>query len=195
MSSKAPLLSARPGSGLEKKTDHTMSTSPHRSPKALVRLVTSADQPAAVQAVSLALGVLRHAGVGTWAELVERFPQVPDGLVLSDEQIRLLADWEHLFPHITWGLKRPGGSGAATVSLAVCPACGRWEQVVGSASTRCRLKLRCSGVPVKATVARKAEGPRDVMPASGKEIPQQTELLATEPDNAGIDDSVDDLEF
>jgi hypothetical protein len=170
-------------------------TSPNRSPKAPVHLVTVADEPAAVQAVSLALGVLRHAGAGTWAELVERFPQVPDGLVLFDEQIRLLAEWQDLFPHIAWGLKRPGGSQAATVSLAVCPECGRWEQVVGSASTRCRLKLGCSGVPVKATVAHKAEGPRDVVPANGEEIPQQTELLATEPDDAGIDDSVDDLEF
>jgi hypothetical protein len=158
-------------------------------------LVTVADHPAAVQAVSLAFGVLRHAGVGTWAELVERFPRVPDSLVLSDEQIRLLAEWQDLFPHIAWGQKSTGDPGAATVSLAVCPECGRWEQVVGPASTRCRLKLGCSGVPVKATIARKAEGQRDVVPTNGKEIPQQTELLATEPDNAGIDDSVDDLEF
>ena len=68
-----------------------MSTSPQRSPKAPVRLVTNADQPAAVQAVSLALGVLRHAGVRTWAELIEDYPQVPDGLVLSADQLRLLA--------------------------------------------------------------------------------------------------------
>jgi hypothetical protein len=170
-------------------------TSPNRSPKAPVHLVTVADEPAAVQAVSLALGVLRHAGVGTWAELVERFPEVPDGLVLSDEQIRLLVEWQDLFRHIAWGQKRPGGSAAATVSLAVCPECGRWEQVVGSASTRCRLKLLCSGAPVKATVARKAEGPREVVPANGELPSQQPQLLDAEPDNAGIDDTVDDLEF
>jgi hypothetical protein len=172
-----------------------MSTSSHRSPKALVRLVTSADQPAAVQAVSLALGVLRHAGVGTWAELIEDYPQVPDGLVLSADQLRLLAEWEHLFPHIAWGQKSTGDSGAATVSLAVCPQCGRWEQVAGSASSRCRLKLLCVGVPVKATVARKAEVPREGVPATGEVVPQQPKLLDAEPDNPGIDDSVDNLEF
>jgi hypothetical protein len=172
-----------------------VSTSPHQSPKPPVRLVTNADQPAAVQAVSLALGVLRHAGVGTWAELVERFPQVPDDLVLSEGQLRLLAEWQGLFPHIAWGLKRPGGSGAATVSLAVCPECGRWEQVVGPASTRSRLKLGCPGVPVKAAVARKAEGPRNVVQANGKKIPQQTELLDAEPNDTGTGGPVDDLEF
>ena len=172
-----------------------MSASPNRSPKKPVLLVTNADQPAAVQAVSLALGVLRHAGVRTWAELIEDYPQVPDGLVLSADQLRLLAEWEHLFSHIAWGQKSTGDSGAATVSLAVCPQCGRWEQVAGSASSRCRLKLLCPGVPVKATVARKAEVPRDTASTTGEEFPQQRELLAAEPDNADVDDSVDECEF
>jgi hypothetical protein len=172
-----------------------VSTSGNPSPKPPVRLVTNADQPAAVQAVSLALGVLRHAGVGTWAELVERFPQAPDNLVLSEAQLRLLAEWQDLFPHIAWGVRNPGGPVAATASLAVCPECGRWEQVVGAASSRCRLKLLCPGVPVKATVARKAEVPRDTASTTGEEFPQQRELLAAEPDNADVDDSVDECEF
>jgi hypothetical protein len=145
--------------------------------------------------VSLALGVLRHAAVGTWAELVEHFPHVPDGLVLSEDQIRLLDEWQHLFPHIAWGQNRPGGPGPATVSLAVCPECGRWEQVVGSASSRCRLKLRCPGVPVKAAVARKVAVPRDTASTTGEGFPQQPELLTASPNDTGIHGSVDDLEF
>ena len=102
-----------------------MSTSPNRGSKTPVQLVTVPDQPAAVQAVSLALGVLRHAGLATWAELVEHFPEIPAGLELSEEQIRLLAEWQHLLPHIARGSKSTDGPGASTVTLAVCPECGR----------------------------------------------------------------------
>jgi hypothetical protein len=171
-----------------------MSTSPHRSPKAPVRLVTNVDQPAAVQAVSLALGVLRHAGVGTWAELIEDFPQVPDGLVLSAGQVRMLAEWQDPSPYIAWGQKGTGDSGA-TISLAVCPECGRWEQVAGAGSSRCRLKLLCPGVPVKATVARKADVPGEAVSAEGEALPRQPELLDAAPNDTGIDGSVGGLEF
>jgi hypothetical protein len=172
-----------------------MSTSANRSPKAAVQLVTNADQPAAVQAVSLALGVLRHAGVATWAELIDHFPHIPDGLVLSEDQIRLLAEWQDLFPFIAWGLKGPGGQGAATVTVAVCPECGRWEQVAGPASSRCRLKLLCPGMPVKAAVAQKTEVPG--LSAEPKMFPRQPELLDAEPCNTPSDVSVDpsDIEF
>jgi hypothetical protein len=157
-----------------------------------VLLVTNADQPAAVQAVSLALGVLRHAGVGTWAELVEHFRQIPDGLALSEDQLRLLAEWEDLFPHISWGQKSTGDlEAAATVSLAVCPECGRWEQVVGPASTRCRLKLQCAGVAVKAAVAPRELVSKAAPPTHSDSSPQQPELLDAEPCNRSVAESVD----
>ncbi len=89
------------------------------------------------------------------------------------------------------------GRGPRQSRLAVCPECGRWEQVVGAASSRCRLKLLCPGVPVKAAVARKAAVPQRTLPANDNATPVQPELIDAEPPNTSIGTALDpsDEEF
>ncbi len=106
----------------------------------------------------MALGVLRHAGVETWAELVERFPQVP-GPVLSEVQLRLLSEWQNLFPRIAWGLKRPDMEGADRQPGGLPGmrqvGAGGWPGVEPVPA-----ETALPGVPVKPAVARKAVVPQ-----------------------------------
>lgn len=112
--------------------------------------------PPLAEAVSLALGVLREAGVAHWADLP---PVMPAHLRIDDRQYALLEQWSGYFALIRFGPAVPKtepGDYRRTITLAVCPVCGEHETVVTSASRRCRMRLWCEGAPVKAPPAKAA---------------------------------------
>lgn len=144
-----------------------------RAPKVVRLRVPRPDAPELAQAVSLCLGVLRAAGkyrLGTTDD-DPRDPEalydgeLPDGLDLSDEQVDLLNC--HL-PELA--LIRFGASGSRrrTLTLAVCPECGRWVGMGGgTAPSTCTMKLGCQGAPVKAAIATKITAETEPSTQSG----------------------------
>lgn len=112
--------------------------------------------PAVARAVSLALALLKRARVCRIADLGGTIP--PD-VWLDAGQLALLNGHLDVLGYIrATGVCRDGAQ-TPTVTVAVCPDCGRWQLVAGPAPARCQLTSGCAGVPVKAPVARRRADP------------------------------------
>lgn len=99
------------------------------------------------RAVSVALGVLKQAGVPRWGDLGPDMEHWPSHVRLTKEQIDDLRSSSHLLHLIE--RKIPGDTSSYNVSLAVCPACLRFEVVTGAPRGKCYMKLGCTGAPRK----------------------------------------------
>lgn len=117
---------------------------------------TEATQPRLVQAVSLALAILRTTKKTRWEQLQG---VIPWEVALLPGQLELLSEHaaELLFIRSTG--TEPDGTKVATVSVAVCPDCGLWQLLDKTPPRRCQLTIGCTGAPVKASAAVKASVP------------------------------------
>lgn len=112
-----------------------------------VALVVDESLPSELQAVSLALGVLREAGVRRWADFGSEWPS---SVFVAEEQLELLRRHADLLGLVSWS-----GGGEKNVTLAMCPKCRRWELTTGSIWSSCNMTLGCGGKPIKAQPAKR----------------------------------------
>lgn len=139
--------------------------------------VTDPSHPRAAQAAGLALALMRAAKASSWQELTGD-PGRWTGLELDAEQVDLLNE--------NGGLLTVLRLGDATVTVAVCPTCGRFSLVADTPPSTCSMTVGCAGKPVKATFARrpaKKAGGRTATsdPAPAAEQAQATLELDVEP--------------
>ena len=126
---------------------------PPKTPPASYRLKTSPAAPPMARAASLALGILRAAGVTCWAEIGD---VLPTAVELTEEERRLLVDHVEILSFLRLAARRPDGTRTQTVTVAVCPDCNEWVLVSsGLGPSRCEMTRGCAGKPVKAAVATK----------------------------------------
>lgn len=126
---------------------------PPRTPPAPYRLRINPTAPPMAWAASIALGLMRAAGVTRWAEMGEVLPAAVE---LADDEYRLLVDHVEILSFLRLAVRRPDGTRTQTVTVAVCPDCGEWVLVAGGAGpSRCEMTTGCTGKPVKAAVATK----------------------------------------
>ena len=131
---------------------------PPRKALAPYRLRTSPAAPPMARAASIALGVLRAAGVTRWAELGDVLPAAVE---LLDEEYRLLVDHVEILSFLRLATRLPDGTRTQAVTVAVCPECGEWVLASsGPAPSRCEMTRGCAGKPVKAAVATKDQPAR-----------------------------------
>jgi hypothetical protein len=117
-------------------------------------LEANKDLPELARAVSLALGVLRHAKVHAWSELGS---MMPVGLELTQGQYDLMIAHAQYLGFIRFGTP-VGKEKSPTVTVAVCPKCDGWILMSsGAAPSKCKITLGCTGTPMKAGVAKKIE--------------------------------------
>ncbi len=136
---------------------------PPRTPPVPYRLKTSPAVPPTARAASIALGLLRAAGVTRWAEIGDVLPAAVE---LSDAEHRLLVDHVEILSFLRLAARLPDGTRTQTVTVAVCPACNEWVLVAGGpAPSRCEMTRGCTGKPVKAAVAAKDQTARRVAAA------------------------------
>ena len=127
------------------------------------RLKTSPAVPPTARAASIALGLLRAAGVTRWAEIGDVLPAAVE---ISDAEHRLLVDHVEILSFLRLAARLPDGTRTQTVTVAVCPACNEWVLVAGGpAPSRCEMTRGCTGKPVKAAVAAKDQTARRVAAA------------------------------
>lgn len=117
------------------------------------------DVPGLVRATALALGVARHCKADSWATFAQRVAERDDdtlvllaGLAITDADAVLIAEHDHVLRLL---------SHKPLITVAVCPACSGWVLVAGTAPTKCKVTLRCTGKPIKASVATKEKPPAD----------------------------------
>lgn len=126
---------------------------PPRTPPLPYRLKTNPAAPAMARAASVALGLMRAAGVTRWADIGD---VLPAAVALSVEEHRLLVDHVEILSFLRLAARLPDGTRTQTVTVAVCPDCGEWVLVAGGAGpSRCEMSMGCTGKPVKAAVATK----------------------------------------
>ena len=131
---------------------------PPRTPPAPYRLKTNLAAPPTARAASVALGLLRAAGVTRWADMGDVLPATVE---ISDEEHRLLVDHVEILSFLRLAARLPDGTRTATVTVAVCPDCGEWVLVSsGPGPSRCEMTRGCTGKPVKAAVATKDQPAR-----------------------------------
>ena len=110
------------------------------------------------RAASIALGLMRAAGVKRWAEMGHVLPAAVE---LFDEEHRLLVDHIEILAFLRLQARLEDGTRTPMVTVAVCPACGEWVLVSsGPAPSRCEMTRGCAGKPVKAAVATKDQPAR-----------------------------------
>ena len=96
-------------------------------------------------AVSLALGVLKHAKVRRWSDL----PHFPEDLALTTGQPELLTRFAPAITHVA-----AAADGRPLVTVVVCTACRRWLLFArGTAPKSCPMSLDCPGEMIKVAPA------------------------------------------
>ncbi len=126
---------------------------PPRTPPGPHRLKTNPAAPPKARAASIALGLLRAAGVTRWAEIGDVLPAAVE---LSDAEHRLLVDHAEILSFLRLATRLEDGTRTQTVTVAVCPDCSEWVLVAGGPGPgRCEMTRGCAGKPVKAAVATK----------------------------------------
>ena len=131
---------------------------PPRTPPAPYRLKTNPAVPPMARAASIALGLMRAAGVTRWAEMGDVLPAAVE---LRDEEYRLLVDHIEILSFLRLAARLEDGTRSPTVTVAVCPECGEWVLISsGPAPNRCEMTRGCAGKPVKAAVATKDQPAR-----------------------------------
>ena len=128
---------------------------PPKTPPAPYRLKTNPTAPPMAHAASIALGLMRAAGVTRWAEMGDVLPAVVD---LSPEEHRLIVDHMEILSFLRLAARLADGTRTPTVTVAVCPTCGEWVLVSSAPGpSRCEMTRGCAGKPVKAAVATKEQ--------------------------------------
>ena len=146
---------------------------PPRTPPAPYRLKTNLAAPPMARAVSIALGLMRAAGVTRWAEIGDVLPAAVE---LRYEEYRLLVDHVEILSFLRLAARLPDGTRTQTVTAAVCLDCGEWVLVAGGAGpSRCEMTRGCPGKPVKAAVGSKEKPIRDAT------APEPAGLATSEP--------------
>ena len=131
---------------------------PPRTPPAPYRLKTNPTAPPMARAASLALGLMRAAGVTRWSEMGDVLPAAVE---LRDDEYRLLVDHLEILSFLRLAARLEDGTRTPMVTVAVCPACGEWVLVSsGPGPSRCEMTRGCVGKPSKAAVATKDQPAR-----------------------------------
>lgn len=128
------------------------------------------EQPALIQAASLALSVLSWTKAGTVGNL-DRLLEAGDpdtkalvaAIRLTTEQVALLDAPEH--SGALAALRCPPDFTATPVTVQVCGECGRWSLTHASAVRSCRMSAGCAGTVVRAGRAKRTK-PQAEQPAS-----------------------------
>lgn len=109
------------------------------------------DLPELARAASLALALLRATKTQSWAELVAE-PSRLVGLEVDTDQVELLNRHRDALALLR---------ATPATALSVCPVCGKFTVVTGTAAKKCPLTLGCPGEPVKASAATKPQDPTE----------------------------------
>ena len=127
-----------------------MTSQPTSAPTTMTGMYQTPEGPEVVQAVSLALAVMRRTKK-TWGKSRDDLP--PD-LGLSPEQVELLDKFSTTLEHVHPAVVEDADT---TVTVFGCTECGCWGYIGSAAAPRrCGLTLRCAGEIVKAKAAAKA---------------------------------------
>jgi len=115
--------------------------------KAVVRYSAVLDDslPPVAKAVALWMCVMDVSRT----KQVSGIDTVPETLVLTDEQLALLTDFEYLCRFID---RR-----SPPVSVFVCPECERWHVATSGGSGPCKLTFGCHGKPKRVPAASRVE--------------------------------------
>ncbi|PPG14380.1 hypothetical protein [Rathayibacter rathayi] len=124
--------------------------------KADRRIVHTPDAPAAVQAVNLALQILKSSGANSWRDLARR-PEAHEHIILTDAQQTLLDEHMDVLPYLSIKPMR---------TIFVCRVCGRLAFAdAAPPPARCTITLGCGGSVMKAsTVGPRATTVQKVLP-------------------------------
>ncbi|GAB2733304.1 hypothetical protein [Nocardioides pakistanensis] len=130
-----------------------------------VRFDVPADHPRLAQAVSLGLAVVRHTKHKTWGDLVRAINADDPGTLALLAQVDITAEESDLLADASTDYVLRLVRTAPLLTVAVCPECQAWVLLQGGAPpTRCKVTLRCTGKPVKASIAAKQKPDEDADP-------------------------------
>lgn len=157
-------------------------SSVHRSVVATKRVSFETDpaDPPIVQAISLALAILRFTKLHRWSDLNQL---IPYSIELLDGQLDLLRDHLTVLGFIRSSAPDPnGGPRLSGVTIVHCPDCGRWQLTEPSKAPKaCQLGTGCTATPVKALTAPR-RNPDNPVPAQPdpESVVQQDALVSDE---------------
>lgn len=123
------------------------------------RFHTNPEDPAPVQAASLALAICGLLRAQTWEHLPGNvfLDDGDDGLkvALTEAQADLLVEFAPVVAHVRPALPgREGRPRQKVLTILWCPECGDWRYFsTGTAPKRCTLRTACMGRVVKAVPA------------------------------------------
>lgn len=107
---------------------------------------TRDEAPQIERAVSIALGVLKQAGVARWEGLGHALERWPAHVKLTKEQLEDLQSCSHFLLFIE---RRTPGGASRNIHISICPVCLRVEVLTGAPRGKCYMKLGCKGSPRK----------------------------------------------
>lgn len=179
----------------------------------------SATAPPLLEAIRLALGVLKLVKVTAWSDLpVDTWKLLETRDVrLSEAQVALLDRYDHLLGFVRQAVPKKGDSpGVPGLRLAVCPECAKrnvvsWRMMVSGSGGTCALDSSHTGAmlsptAVKTTVAarreeerRKAAAAAEAAEAEAAEAEAEADAAADrsdDPDETARDDGFqEELDF